>query len=339
MESSLNGCFIIPTGIAAFIGGDTAATAAMKVIGACCNNLIVNPNACNSSDLNFMPPNALYVEGSIIDRFLEGSIKLKSSKTFNKILCVANPPLQPDNHNAVNAAIYTMGADIELLELKTPLIMKACFNEDGTAGGVFSGADELVEQVKYLDFDFLTIHTPIDIDEEIAKAYWEGKIKVNPWGGIESIVSRYISLRLNKNLAHSPICEKNDFELRLHHTNIVKPSMAAEAISNTYATCMFIGGHRAPIISDEGLSNKDIDFLITPHGCFGRPHEACIKNNIPIIVVKENTTIFSKGFVYPKYNKLIMVDNYLESAGVLMSWISGVDHRKVVLNPDKFSIL
>ena len=336
MQNNLNGCFIIPTGLGCSIGGDTAATAVMKVIGACCDNLIVNPNACNSSDLNFMPSSALYTEGSIIDRFLEGSIKLKPTKTFNKILCVANPPLQPDNWNAVNAAIYTMGANIELIELNTPLFMKATFNEDGTAGGVFSGADELIEQIKDLDFDVLAIHTPIECDEKISQAYWEGKILVNPWGGIESILSRYLANKLNKNLAHSPICEKSDFELRLYHTHIVNQSMAAEAISNTYATCMFIGLHRAPIISDEGLSNKDIDFLVTPHGCWGRPHEACIKNNITLIVVKENTTVFSEGFKYPNYNKLVFVDTYLEASGVIASMGAGVNPHQATLKDLKF---
>ena len=80
--NKLNGVFIIPTGLECALGGDAAYMPGVKLISECTNNLIVNPNAVNASDINEMPSNALYVEGSTIDRFLEGKLNLRKVKTI-----------------------------------------------------------------------------------------------------------------------------------------------------------------------------------------------------------------------------------------------------------------
>ena len=86
----LNGIMIIPTGLDCALGGDAAYMPGVKLISNCANNLIINPNAVNASDINELPSNALYVEGSTIDRFLEGKLNLRKTKTFNKILMAVN---------------------------------------------------------------------------------------------------------------------------------------------------------------------------------------------------------------------------------------------------------
>ena len=128
------GVLLIPTGINCEIGGHAGdANPVAKLMGSCCDKLIVHPNVVNASDINEMPSNALYVEGSILDRFLEGEIELEEVKS-NKILCVANPPITYLTQNAVSAARATIGADIEILELNTPLEMIAT-QSDGIASG------------------------------------------------------------------------------------------------------------------------------------------------------------------------------------------------------------
>ena len=73
-----NGVFIIPTGLGAEIGGHAGdASPAAKLVASVCDNLVIHPNVVNASDINEMTENMLYVEGSILDRFLEGSIGLK----------------------------------------------------------------------------------------------------------------------------------------------------------------------------------------------------------------------------------------------------------------------
>ncbi len=78
MSKSINVVMIIPTGIGCEIGGHAGdATPAARLLGSVCDKLILHPNIVNASDINEMPENALYVEGSILDRFLEGRIELK----------------------------------------------------------------------------------------------------------------------------------------------------------------------------------------------------------------------------------------------------------------------
>jgi hypothetical protein len=49
-----------------------------KLLGYCCDNLITHPNVVNGADINEMTPNTLYVEGSILNRFMMGNIGLSS---------------------------------------------------------------------------------------------------------------------------------------------------------------------------------------------------------------------------------------------------------------------
>lgn len=335
--NSLNGIFIIPTGLGCALGGDAAFNSGVKLIAACSNNLIVNPNAVNASDINEIQDNCLYVEGSTIDRFLEGKLNLKKIKTHNRILMIVNK-ISHASVNSKNAGIWSLGAEIELLELLTPLKMKAIINPDGTAGGIFSGVDELIKQVESLDFDALAIQTPIECDDDIAKKYWTGELKVNPWGGVEALVSKEIASKINKPVAHAPIeTEWNN----LYQKITVKQSMSPEIISNTYTFCILKGLHRAPNLEfllrkqhSDILSVIDMDFLVTPHGCWGRPHIACHNARIPIIVVSENTTCFSKNFEYPTREGIIFVANYLGAAGVISALSCGMDYRTVLLDGD-----
>jgi len=336
MSNKLNGIFLVPTGISAKIGGDASCLAQVNLIASCCNKLLVNPNSVNASDINCMADNVLYVEGSSLDRFLSGIINLKETKTYNKILCVVNSTITPASINAVNAAIHTLGANITLLELTTPLILNAFVNEDGSASGEVLGWKELAHQVRDLDFDFLAIHTPINCPEEISNKYWAGEILVNPWGAVESKLSKLVSTALNKQAVHSPVEFLTE---SLFNKIVVKPSQAAEIISSTFAWCMFKGGTRAPKIDMDkdcrNLSNTDIDFMVSPIDCWGPAHEACFSNNIPIIIVRENTTCY-KNFIYPKYtsgsSNLIFVNNYLEAAGIIQCLNAGIYHKIITRN-------
>lgn len=329
------GVFIVPTGIEAEIGGHAGdANPAAKLIANCCDKLITHPNVVNASDINEMTENTLYVEGSILDRFLEGNIELAESHQ-NKILVVCNKPAKNETINAVSAGRATIGIDAEIVELDTPLRMIARI-ESGIATGDVYGVQELVNQVVEHSFDALAMHTPIEVDREIALNYYRHG-GVSPWGGVEAKASRMIADILNKPVAHAPLenVSPDDSELFMIFSEIVDPRISAEAISNCYLHCVLKGLHKAPVVtifpnmSRKTINRAEVAFLVSPFGCWGRPHKACYKKGIPIIMVKENKTLLDYT---PPNDGVIVVENYWEAAGVVMCMKSGV-HRMSVRRP------
>lgn len=173
---------------------------------------------------------------------------------------------------------------------------------------------ELVRQVEQYDFDALAVVTKITVDKNVALNYLNNG-GVNPWGGVEAKASKLIATALNKPVAHAPL----DSGVLTDFNEIVDPRMAAEMVSICYMHCILKGLHKAPRIG-KGLSVHDVDFLISPYGCFGSPHVSCLRYNIPVIVVRENVVAVpisaSKKFIY--------VENYLEAIGVIVAMKIGI---------------
>ncbi len=325
---NMNIVMIIPTGIGCEIGGHAGdAAPAIKLIGKCCDKIITHPNAVNASDINEMPENTWYVEGSILNRFLRGEIRL-GEVHYNKILLAVNKPVANDTINSMNAARTNIGASIELVELDTELKMEG-FYVMGRASGEVTGWKELCNQVHKYDYDALAIQTHIHVNKKTKYSYFENG-GVNPWGGIEAIASKLIADEINKPVAHAPFDDREEQADDLKDLNIISdPRMSAEMVSVSFLHCVLKGLHKAPRITYDtnrnNMSNMDIDFLITPINCVGEPHKACIEKNIPVIAVKENKTILDDDMP----DSFIIVDNYIEAAGLLMAYQAGVDYRSV----------
>ena len=275
----------------------------------------------NASDINEMPENALYVEGSMLDNFLEGSIHLEEIKS-NRILLVVNKPIRNETINAVSAARATMGMDIRMLELDTEFKMVGWI-EDGVATGEVFGARELIDQVSEYDFDALAIATLIEVGKDVSINYLKNG-GVNPWGGVEAKASNLVASELQKPVAHAPV-ESNSLEKK-DWDHIADPRASAEFVSWCYVNCVLKGLHKAPRIGI-GLSVDDIDVMVSPYGCWGRPHLACSDAGMTIIVVKENKTVLDD--TYPTYKNLVFVENYLEAAGVISAMKAGVTLESV----------
>ena len=316
--------FIVPTGLGADIGGHAGdASPAAKLIASISDILITHPNVVNASDINEMTENMLYVEGSILDRFLENNIQLEPT-FFNKILLAVNSPIDIDIINAVSAARATIGADIEIMELKKSLIMKATKKADGSASGIVKGCKSLIEQSNDYKFDALAISSEIKITKSAVFDYISHG-GVNPWGAVEAKASKFIANRINKPVAHSPYNPPETWSFFDKYRLIVDPRMAAECVSVCYLHCILKGLHKAPRIG-KGLSASEISCLITPVGCYGRPHKACEKLGIPIIAVQENK-IFCQERKLPK--NTIYADTYLEAAGIIAAMKAGINIKSV----------
>ncbi|KKM77603.1 hypothetical protein LCGC14_1368430, partial [marine sediment metagenome] len=262
-----------------------------------------------------------YVDGALLDRFLGGLTGLKRVVTYNKILVICNE-ITGDTVNAVSAARCTIGVDAEIFKLPTPLNMTACVRH-GKAIGMYGGVDALIESIKGMKFDALAIHTPIEVDRETALTYYkEGG--VNPWGGIEAIVCRKISTAIDKPVAHAPVenVTADDAELFNIFQSVVPSRIAAEAISCCYLHCVLKGLHRAPrpiSVQTATLTARDVDFMVTPTLCWGKPHELCRQQGIFIIAVAENQITYSTI----SYTDII-VKNYWEAAGYIQAMRAGI---------------
>lgn len=314
----MNVVFIVPTGIGAEIGGHSGdATPAAKLIASLCDKLFIHPNVVNASDINEMTENMLYVEGSILDRFLEGQVGLEEVYS-NKILLAVNSPVKPEIVNAASGARATMGADIEIMELEIPLEMTA-FVTKGKASGDIHNLDEVIRQVSQHSFDVLVVNTPIEIDENEARNYLLKDGGTNIWGGVEAKLSKLMSEKLNKPVLHAPV---EDSEVFKTFNEIVDPRKAPEMVSVCDLHCCLKGGHTAPRISlkDRAYWNTDIDFLISPINVFGRPHIACVKAGILVITVEENRTVLKDKMP----DSFIIAKNYLEVAGIISARKAGI---------------
>jgi hypothetical protein len=314
---NMNAVFIVPTGIGAEIGGHSGdATPAAKLIASTCDNLIVHPNVVNASDINEMAENMIYVEGSILNKFLQGKIGL--NKSYGNRILVAVNEATSDIINSVSGARATIGADIEIVVFDNPLVMTATM-PGGVASGRVANLGQAIRQVERHDFDVLVVNTPINTKGVNVSSYLTGHGGVNPWGGVEALLSRLMSESLNRPVIHAPVENSETFTA---YEGVVDPRKAAEMVSVCYLHCCLKGAHLAPRIATSGgdLQVKDIDFLITPTNVVGPPHMACIQNNIPVIAVESNRTVLDD--VMPE--NFIIVKSYLEAAGVICARRAGV---------------
>lgn len=314
---------LIPTGIGCSIGGHAGdANPVARLLASVCDRLILHPNVVNASDLNEMTDNSWYVEGSILDRFLEGDFYLYKPYS-NKILVVCNDDKLPATVNSVNASMRTLGTDIEIVQLKRPLEMQG-FIENDKAVGHIVGINQLIEQIKQYDFDALAIHTKVWVDEEISLRYlnYGG---INPYGGVEAMVSRYIANKINKPVAHAPV-----EELETPFNGISHSRMASSTISSCYLNSVLKGLHKAPRITEypmrDSISVVDIDCLVTPAGCVGEPHISCLDRDIPVIAVEDNRPVSS--LIMPE--EFIRVSNYIEAVGLIVSMREGINSRMLM---------
>ncbi len=116
-------------------------------------------------------------------------------------------------------------------------------------------------------------------------------IGVDIVGGIEAVISHYLSSELNIPVAHAPAFA--DYEIQ---SDIVNPKAASEYITPTFLPCILLGLAQAPMLcnNSDGINIKDLSALVMPHNALGSSivFEA-IKNNIPVYAIKENSSILN----------------------------------------------
>lgn len=340
-QSSFNAVLLIPTGIGCEIGGHAGdATPVAHLLAQNCDHLVLHPNAVNASDINEAPKNSLYCEGSIVTRLLMGTIGLRPVRN-NRLLVIYDgdhdPVFMNATQNSVNGARAVYGIDcVDLWQMEEPVKMLAAYTDTGRAAGSVNNLDKLLKKLKNHrdEYDAVAISSVVDVSEGTLTDYFqsEGEM-VNPWGGVEALLTHTISTLLNVPSAHSPMMESQ--EVAAEDLGVVDPRLGAEAVSMTFMNCMLKGLQRAPqIVADETLwgrdsviSASDISCLVIPDGCVGLPTLAALEQGIRVIAVRENKNLMKNDLedLPWKDGQLFIVENYWEAAGVMSALKAGLD--------------
>ncbi len=327
-----NAVLLIPTGIGAEIGGHCGdGNVIARLIASACDTLITHPNVVNASDINEMTENTLYVEGSIISRLLMGQIGLQKTRS-NRILMLMDkhddPLFNDEIINAVSSARISLGIDCDVYEMPNIINSESMYSNSGRATGKIENLEYLFDIIQNLsnDYEAIGLSTFIKVPEYYHKNYFSNDDMINPWGGIEAMLTHSVSTRFNLPSAHSPMMASREvMELEV---GIVDPRKAPESASLTYLHCILKGLHKSPRIThpNKGINSEDISCLIIPYGCIGLPTLAALEQGIPVIAVKENKNQMGnklEEFSF-KHNKLFVVENYLEAIGIMHAIKSGI---------------
>ena len=327
-----NCVLLIPTGIGAEIGGHCGdGNAVSRLIASSCDTLITHPNVVNASDINEMTENTLYVEGSIITRLMMGQLGLQKVRA-NRILMLMDEHddelFNNEIVNAVSSARISLGISCDVVKMRDKINSTSLYSGSGRAVGQVEDIEKLFGIAKkYMQsYDAIGLSTFIKVPDQFHKMYFSEDNMINPWGGIEAMLTHSLSLEFNIPSAHSPMMSSR--EVMDLEVGIVEPRKAPETSSVTYLHCILKGLHKSPklVPFDKGLNVEDISCLIIPDGCVGLPTLAAIEHGIPVIAVRENKNRMQNNLEeYPfKQGKLFIVDNYLEAVGVMNAIKSGI---------------
>ena len=332
-----NAVLLIPTGIGTEIGGHCGdANVVARLIASACDNLITHPNVVNASDINEMTENTLYVEGSIITRLMMGQIGLQKVRS-NRVLMLMDKHddsfFNNEIVNAVSNARISLGMDCDVYEMDNIIKSVSEYSSSGRAVGKVEHLERLFEIIAgFKDkYDAIGLSTFIEVPKGYHTTYFRDIDMVNPWGGIEAMLTHSIAEEFKIPCAHSPMMVSR--EIMDMEVGIVDPRKAPETSSVTYLHCILKGLHKSPkIVSyDKGLNAEDISCLIVPDGCVGLPTLAALEHGIPVIAVKENKNYMKNSLEELPFHKgkLFIVENYLEAVGIMQAIKAGIEPETI----------
>lgn len=305
----------MPTGVGASIGGfaGDASPWARRFSENC--RLIVNPNVVNAGGFSGINDNMFYVEGYSLDEFFKGNLNFIPSRN-NKIGIIFDKGIPQHilnvHINTMNAVKAVYGIDIPFFEItKESVGVEFNMEESGISTGSLTNPQTLLETAKSLlakGAEALAIVCMFENPEDENPDYQNG-LGVDPVGGVEAIISHFISKELKVPCAHSPAFD--DLEIT---TELIDGKSASEYITPTFLPCILLGLSNAPkLAATGGISVNELDFLIMPHNCLGStPVFECLKRNIPVYAIEENSTVLdvTKKKIFPKADGIIPAKSY-----------------------------
>ena len=308
--------FVVPTGIGASVGGFAGDASHVARNFAKDFNVIVNPNVVNAACFSGITDNMLYVEGWTLSQFIKGNLRLLPSSN-NKVGVIFDKGISQGilnvHINTINAVKTVYGIDIMGYEItEEPCKVEFYNTESGiSSGSILNNKTLLKAGQKLLKRGAETIAVVCKFEEPPEDNYQNGE-GVDIVGGVEAVISHYLTRELKVPVAHSPA-----FEDITISKEIVDPKTAAEYITPTFLPCILIGLSNAPLISYEKVEHyigvESLKALIMPYNALGSSIvlDALVKN-IKVYAVKENTSVLNITKAHIGRDDIIEVDTYIE---------------------------
>ncbi len=270
-----NAVLLVPTGIGAEIGGHSGdAGPVARLLASACDNLITHPNVVNASDINELLENGLYVEGSVITQLMMGTIGLQKVRS-NRVMLVIDKHEDSFFHeyavNSASAARAAFGMDCPIVvKMDEKVKMRSLYSTSGRAVGKIEYLERLCEVLEQYkgEYDAVALSSVISVPKSFHTDYFFEDM-VNPWGGVEAMLTHAVSLLYDIPSAHSPMMESK--EILDLNVGTVDPRKSAETVSVTYLYCILKGLYKSPrIINNPSVSSSsgvltasDISCLVT----------------------------------------------------------------------------
>lgn len=339
---------IVPTGIGARIGGYAGdALPSARLLASVSDLLITHPNVLNGALMYWPIPNALYVEGYVLDRFCTSELALQRvQKRSNKIglLLDAGIPheAQIRHLQAADAARATLGLDIpHHIVTEAPLdvtyAFAPCDSGQTASWGRLGNPDALLSAASHLrrlgcDAIAIVGQFPDEEDEEHLSQYRAGNA-VDAIAGAEAVISHLVSSHLNVPCAHAPALAP------LPVDEAVSPKAAAEELGYTFLSCVLVGlsraprllpGYKAEAASSAGVvRTEDVDAVVVPADAFGGPGlmSLAAKDDLLIVAVRSNETALnvSPSSVGIDDRRVTFANSYAEAAGLIAAHRAGIN--------------
>src|SRR5262249_49250498 len=170
------------------------------------------PNVVNGADINEMPENTLYAEGSVLTRLMMGTAGLALVRANRVLPLVQEHPEAAIWHtlvNAVSAAYGTGGFPcLPVVPLPVDLVMTPHVSPaSGRATRVIEAFDALGSLISngLGTFEGLATRGAVDVREEVQRAYLMGDKEINRFGGIGALLPHAVALLYDMPAAHAPM--------------------------------------------------------------------------------------------------------------------------------------
>ncbi len=305
---------VVPTGVGASVGGfagDASQTAKMFAKDF---NVIVNPNVVNAACFSGISDNMLYTEGWVLTKFIKGEVSLIPSCN-NKIGVIFDRAISQEilnvHINTINAVKTVYGIDVHAYEITDENAGVEFYKVSGgiSSGSVINNKTLVRAGKKLIEKGCNAIAVVLKFDEPPEDNYKNGE-GIDIIGGVEAVVSHYLTRELKVMCVHAPAFENIETD-----TEIVDKRAAAEYITPTFLPCLLIALNNAPLFSytnvEQYLSTDKLKALIMPYNSLGASIVFdALERNIKVFAVEENKTVLKITKDIIKKNDIIQISTY-----------------------------